>query len=108
MYKISHACQGVCICIAAKEDSSGSKESDGKVGVLVAVYYGEPAMDRGAQQMMERGGGGERYRAPRGPNPASISSFSLCADRRHHQLEKSHFYTFPVHFNNLLKLFFVA
>lgn len=67
MYKISHACQGVCICIAAKEDSSGSKESDGKVGVLVAVYYGEPAMDRGAQQMMERGGGGRDTGLPGAP-----------------------------------------
>lgn len=78
MYKISHACQGVCICIAAKEDSSGSKESDGKVGVLVAVYYGELAMDRGAQQMMERGGGGE-IQGSQGPQPCLHQQFfPLC------------------------------
>lgn len=86
--------QCICICKAAKEIHRARMRAIGKVRALVGVYYGKPAVEQGRSSWWS---GGERYWAPRGPNPASISSFSLCADRRHtlaRGLEKSHFYSF--------------
>lgn len=72
---------------------------------LAAVYYSKPVGARGAEDG-ERGGGDTGV--PGAPNPASLSTFSHCADRRHTLawgLEKPRFLRFPVEFNNLLKPF---